>query len=387
MNAGQEGVPLILGQGAVTGLAMRPPTGPGAAEDKRPGIAWIPQDLQGIGVDQGAPDQLPAIGSTTDAPGERELMLGKVPHHAHGRTCSIVKSKERLEALPHLAIRMQDDFALGIVGQAHRQGHAQFPAPGLVANAALEAGAQHVQFGLAHGALETQQQPVVEVRRIVQAVFVQNQRIGQGADLQETMPVAAVAGQAGDFQSQHDAGAAQAHLGDQLLKTLPIGRRGPGDPLVGINDHDLLGRPAQGDGALLEGVLPLGALGVVEHLLQRGLADVQIGIALEMFRGDFLMRIVFGIHGQTSCRRPGRARIMLASTGTSCRVRFAGSVTEEDWITAGSAGDAASAGGEGKVAGAGQACIQATNPWRKNNANPHAPSVPPLSCAQRRKSS
>ena len=47
--------------------------------------------------------------------------------------------------------------------------------------------------------------------------------------------------------------------------------------LVAVDDDDLLGRPAEGDGPLAQGVLAGGGLGVVEHLAQGGLAHVEIG--------------------------------------------------------------------------------------------------------------
>lgn len=51
-------------------------------------------------------------------------------------------------------------------------------------------------------------------------------------------------------------------------------------------------RPTQRHRAPAQGVLTLRALGVLQHLAQRGLANVEIGGALEMFGSDFR----FGIH-------------------------------------------------------------------------------------------
>ena len=52
--------------------------------------------------------------------------------------------------------------------------------------------------------------------------------------------------------------------------------------LVGVDDNDLLGRPAEGDGTLAQGILASGGLGVVDHLAQGGLTDVQISGARQM---------------------------------------------------------------------------------------------------------
>ena len=47
---------------------------------------------------------------------------------------------------------------------------------------------EHVQLGLALGALEAEQEAVVEVGRIVDAVLVEDQRVAQRADLGESVP-------------------------------------------------------------------------------------------------------------------------------------------------------------------------------------------------------
>ena len=101
-----------------------------------------------------------------------------------------------------------------------------------------------MQLGLAHGALEAEQQPVVEVGRVIEAVLVADQRAGQRADLQQPVPVGVVAGQPGHLQAEHDPGPAHADLGDQALEAVPVGGRGAGLALVGVDDDDLLGWPS-----------------------------------------------------------------------------------------------------------------------------------------------
>ena len=85
-----------------------------------------------------------------------------------------------------------------------------------------------------------------------------------------------VAGQAGDFQSDHQPGVTHAHLGHECLEALAICRRSAGLSQVAVDDHDAIGMPAECDGALPESVLTLGALGVFQDLTRRGLTDVEI---------------------------------------------------------------------------------------------------------------
>ena len=53
-----------------------------------------------------------------------------------------------------------------------------------------------MQFRLAHRALEAEQQTVVEVRRVINTILIEDERVGEGADLEQAMPVAGVAGEA-----------------------------------------------------------------------------------------------------------------------------------------------------------------------------------------------
>ena len=95
-----------------------------------------------------------------------------------------------------------------------------------------------MQFRFAHGSFETQQEAIIEVRWIIHAVFIENERVGQSADLQQPVPVGGVSRQAGNFQAKHDASFAQADFGDQLLKAFPIHSRGAGLPEIGVDDDD-----------------------------------------------------------------------------------------------------------------------------------------------------
>ncbi len=50
-----------------------------------------------------------------------------------------------------------------------------------------------MQLGLAHGAFETKQETVVEQGRVIDAVGIADQRVGDAAQIDETMPVGIVA--------------------------------------------------------------------------------------------------------------------------------------------------------------------------------------------------
>ena len=92
-----------------------------------------------------------------------------------------------------------------------------------------------------------EQQSVVELARVIQAIFVADQGGGDAAQFEQLVPVGGVAGQPRAFQAEHDPGAAQRHLGDEVLKAFPVRGAGPGLALVDVDHGDLLVGPAQRD--------------------------------------------------------------------------------------------------------------------------------------------
>lgn len=147
-----------------------------------------------------------------------------------------------------------------------------------------------MQFRFRHGAFEAEQEPVVEVPGVVEAVLVEDQGAGQRADLQEPVPVGVVAGEAAHLQAQHDPGVSHADLGDQPLEAVPALGGGAGLSLVGVDDDDLGVVPAQRDCPAAKGVLPGGGFGVVDHLFEGGLPDSEVGVTLQMFAGHLARR-------------------------------------------------------------------------------------------------
>lgn len=155
----------------------------------------------------------------------------------------------------------------------------QLAAARLVQPALVEPAAQDVQLGGAEGALDPEQELVVMVGRVIQAVLVGQQGAEDGADFQELMPVLVGACQAAHLQAEDDADLVEGDGGEQALEAEPAHGGLAALPLILVDNLDLVARPAQGHGLLDEGVLPRGGLLVFEDLLQGGLAHVDDGRA------------------------------------------------------------------------------------------------------------
>ena len=173
---------------------------------------------------------------------------------------------------------MEADLPVGLApDQADRQPAAQLAAGGLVPDAAFQPGPQHVELSFGHYALHAQDEPVVEQRRMVDAVGVGDQRVADPGQVQQPVPGGVVAGQPGDLQRQDDPDLAEGDLGDHALEPVPLPGHRPGDAQVAVDDPDRLPRPAQLLGTADQVVLAGGRLGVPLHLDQGGLADIDHG--------------------------------------------------------------------------------------------------------------
>jgi hypothetical protein len=176
---------------------------------------------------------------------------------------------------------------LGVISKTDRQRIFKFAAARLVQDAALQPSPQYMQFGFTHRAFQTQQEAVVEVGRVVYPVDVQDQRIGQGTDLLQPMPIRRVACQAGDFQipalptptsatSRWKPSRSTAEAPDRPRSLSIVMMRSSVQPSA----------MARSRRAYCRFVLSL-----FSNLPERGLANVEISIASQVSRSNLLMGV------------------------------------------------------------------------------------------------
>ena len=126
----------------------------------------------------------------------------------------------------HATVGIQHDVPRRVIHQSDWEPHPQLPTAGLGELTAAQPGADEVQLSFAHRAFEAEQQAVVELGGVIEAVLVADQRAAQPADLQQAVPVGVVAREPRDLETEHDPGAADTNLGDESLKPLTVRRRG-----------------------------------------------------------------------------------------------------------------------------------------------------------------
>ena len=168
--------------------------------------------------------------------------------------------------------------------EARRQREAERAAAGLAVPGGETALAEEVELVFGHRALQAEQQPVVHQARVVDTVRIDDQGAGQRAEIDQMMPVAPIARQPRRLEAEHRADGTGAEFGDQALEAGARGEAGARAAEVVVDHGD--GREAGGARGIGEGVLPLLALEVAEHLRHRRLPDVDDGATRQMFSAD-----------------------------------------------------------------------------------------------------
>src|SRR5262249_50504823 len=185
-------------------------------------------------------------------------------------------------------IRVETNLAVLLApDKADGQAAPEFPARRLIPNAAIEARAQNVQLCFAHCALQPQQQSVIEHRRVIEAVAITNQGVSEAGKIDEAIPFGIVAGQARDFQTEHEANTGKGDLRGQPSKAGASHGSATGQAQIFINDDDPFGGPAELTSLAGERVLPFSRFAIVLDLSGAGLTQIDDSMAREMARRDF----------------------------------------------------------------------------------------------------
>ena len=201
-------------------------------------------------------------------------------------------SKDSPDGATDSLIRMEADLAILLApDEANRKSAPQFAARGLVANPAVQARPYDMQLGLAHGALEAEQQSVVEHSRMIDAVGIADEGVSEAAEIEQAIPVGVVAGEAGDFEAEHDPDVAEGDFGGEPGEAIALGNAGTGNPEVFVDNDDLLGWPAKCRRLGSQGVLAMCRFSIVLNLRRRGLSEINICGATQV-RGSDLCDVI-----------------------------------------------------------------------------------------------
>src|SRR5712675_1533413 len=135
-------------------------------------VAGVLEHAQHAGVREPPPEQLPIPCTAVSSLWNAKFALLKTVHDTI-RTAGLTKQlKNQCNRASHFLIGVHHDTSLIIVTKADRQRKTQFALLCFVEFTALEPGAQKVKFRACHRSLQAQQEPIVEVRRVIATIIV-----------------------------------------------------------------------------------------------------------------------------------------------------------------------------------------------------------------------
>src|SRR5712671_2040938 len=252
-------------------------------EGIRSTIDGVGQDIVNGVVEWQPPDNAAPLRGTVACGGQCDAFPAQ-PHMHLSHALKLGELGEYdSEGSLHLLVRvLLDSIALSL----HIAGcdtEKQRTAPRFLLQCLLRALTKQRQFQLAHCSLHAEQQAVIGVSRIIDSVLVYDDGPDQSTELDQRVPVATVAGEAGGFDGEYGADACLADRRQQTLEARPSDAAARAAEIIIDN---LNGGPSELFGAIGEPILAPLALPVVHELIRRRLADVDEGSAREMVSGD-----------------------------------------------------------------------------------------------------
>ena len=170
-HPGQEHRPLLARLADPAG--ERPPCLPppgvqgAAAIGVDPSVGRVVQHVGNAGAAGAAPGQLPALGSLPQPDAQLDAVVHQESQYGADRAEPVEQVEDQPDHAAHLLVRVQHHLAGGAAREPDRQRDCQLAAAGLGDPPGPHPLPDQVQFSLAEGALEAQQQPVVVLGRVI----------------------------------------------------------------------------------------------------------------------------------------------------------------------------------------------------------------------------
>ena len=114
---------------------------------------------------------------------------------------------------------------------------------------------------------------------MIDAVGIADERVGEAAEVDQAVPVGIVAGEAGDFETEHDPDMSERNVRRKPRETTTLNNAGTGHAEVLVEDDNLLHRPAECGRPGGQRILTLRRFAIVLDLGGRGLSNIHKGSA------------------------------------------------------------------------------------------------------------
>ena len=138
------------------------------------------------------------------------------------RTAQFTKPGEDLtDAFLDTQVGIQIDPNLAIPDVTDRNGNAELATRRLGACGLQHASAQHTEFKLADRSLHAEQQAIVGVTGIIDAILIDHSRFGEAAQLQQMVPIPAIASDPRRLEAKYRSDLASTQPSDKPLESRP----------------------------------------------------------------------------------------------------------------------------------------------------------------------
>jgi hypothetical protein len=291
---GQEDLGILRARRAssaarVTGLMTAPVDRPDPINVDA-GIDRIAEQIPERRPTRSAPFQFALARSPGQTHRHLDVILYEIAQNPADRPNALEKREHHANHALRLLVGVERHFARGTAQVAHRQRLAEFPPPGLGVAARQHPSLENVELRFRHRSLQTEQQAIIVVRRIIYAIDIGDQRVEQRAYLQQLMPVPARSRQPGHLDAQNQTDMAQAHFRHQPLEAEPSFDGAAGSAEIVVDGDDGLSRPTEMERPIDQRILEFGRFRVALNLLRRRLPDVDDRQSLLMLSRDLLGR-------------------------------------------------------------------------------------------------
>jgi hypothetical protein len=233
------------------------------------------------------PKQLSALRSAVGTKGQLQLVLAQITHHAADTAQDGELLQDQADQVLHLFVGIELQFAVRTDDIAGRRLAQPLAAPTAIQTAGLHALLQLVQLDAPHEAFDGQEQAIIEIMRMVQAILVGQQGVKTAADLDQATTGLIFTGQAIDLKAEDQADMPQGDFRQKHGEIVSADGAGAGAALIAIEYADALAGPAPGQRTLLEMGLDLSRFAVTLHLLRMRLAHINDGPPFEVMSLDF----------------------------------------------------------------------------------------------------
>src|SRR5437899_4218167 len=195
------------------------------------------------------PLQLSAFRSAQGAERQFNPMLPQVTRHAADAAQDCELLQDQTHRVLHLLVGIELQLAVRPDDIARRWLAQPFAATGSIQPSGLHALLELVQFETSQETLDRHDQTIVEIMGMVQAVFVGEQGVEGGTDLDQAATGLVFAGQAIDLKAEDQADVTEGDLGQDPGEIIAPGGAGAGAALIAIEDTNAFGGPAPVEGS------------------------------------------------------------------------------------------------------------------------------------------